>query len=541
MDRSAAPPMSPGPPASAAHDLNRRILKSEESFVQMLSMLQHLFLEPVVPLPNVQRVFVNVEQVCEFHSLLWRQLEPLLESNDDPKSDKESAGNDMTEEDVLQECVMEIYRYSAFWTVYISFFMTHDAAQHQLKDLMRTDEKFALLARDAAILRPQSSLQSCLQLIRARPWQMRRYLLHAAGVLSAKEFAGRYRRGVFAARGAARQLLQVTETSRLEHLPFDRKFLVDLAATLPRTNFFSHSDCCILWKGAVQVGLDGDCRLVVCYDRMLLLRRANHFWSTTTYEIVGQWILNSSGSSSSRISGTIFSAREVGSGVGKDSPMLYGVHIETSDGIDWRVILSDKLATTVLLSAVKEMHTELDQRAGKLYNVTLALEAEDVWNAEMESGALEPPREYLGRSPEELKQTLRDLRMQYEFEGAIVIDSDATKALRRLGGRDGFLQLLMPVMTDVACLSSNVAFVACCADIVVSGSFRENEDDWLPSWKQAMAEYLETVTQDTYFATMRQLLLLRSSFFKLGPKRISNRCFGSLGSTVRTLSDNVIC
>ena len=72
--------------------------------------------------------------------------------------------------------------------------------------------------------------------------------LHAAGLLS--EAGSAYRKGLFAARGVARQLLQVSEICRLEHLEKDQRFLNELCQLFPSPPVgFFHADTCVLWKG----------------------------------------------------------------------------------------------------------------------------------------------------------------------------------------------------------------------------------------------------------------------------------------------------
>jgi hypothetical protein len=234
---------------------------------------------------------------------------------------------------------------------------------------------------------------------------------------------------------------------------------------------------------------------------MMLLKRSTSFWSSLPYEVVGKWVLDKL-NSQRRISGSVFTAKEVPSSSPLApqilKPLLYGVHIVTNDGINWRVILQDKLATSALLSAIKEMHTEMDERNDKLYSVTLALEKEDHWDNEGE-GVPEPTREFVGKSPSELRDILRDLRKQYEREGAIVIESEATKVFKMLE-REGALALMIPRIVEIVQLKNDADFIHCCVNMIVYGSFEGYEEDmWRVPWKSKVVEYLKDVPPETIF------------------------------------------
>ncbi len=454
-----------------AGDVAVRVLKSESSFSQSLQMIQHLFLEPVAPLdPRIARdVFASTQPIVDCHTLLWQRLEPLVGATE--------AGVGL---DTLAEVARALYDSSAFFPVYISFFTTHDAAQHHLKVLLAASPRFGQLSRDASLLRPGTSIVSCLQLMRVRPWQLRRLCLQAAGILA--EAGPQYRPALFAARGAARQLLQVTEICRLEHLEKDQRFLAELCASFasPPAGFFG-PDSSVLWKGYVQLGLDGDCRLVVCNDRMMLLRKSTSFWSSLPYQLVGKWH-----SGMSPIRASFFSAREVGASSGA-GPTLFGVHLSSVDGtVDWRLILKDRLASSVLMTAVKEM--TFGEETGR-YNVTLALEDEDVWR---ESDGAEPIRDYLGRSPEELQLILRELRAQYEREGAVVLESRASRVFNFLG-REAWLGILVPRAPMLANEVSQTEFVSSCVSAVL---YREGSS-WVDNWRILFREHMERSRADT--------------------------------------------
>lgn len=222
---------------------------------------------------DVSSVFRHVEAIADAHILMWRALETLYDQAIFKQSQKKP-------EEILKEFCVEAYKLMNLWTVYIPFFTNHDNAQTELRRLLESSEKFRVLASDVSMLRPGSSLSSILQLIRVRPWQMRRYLLHAADLLS--QFGEQYRAGVFCARGAARHLLQVLEITKLESMANDNRFLQGIAKTYPKLQslFPAGQQYFILWKGFVRHELDKDCRLIICSDRIVLWKKQSTFWSS---------------------------------------------------------------------------------------------------------------------------------------------------------------------------------------------------------------------------------------------------------------------
>lgn len=492
--------------------LNDRILKSEQSYVGMLNMIYNLFLEPVVPLSDdVRPVFANVEQICDAHALMWRSLEPLLD---------ESA--DLPAEDILEKVCMELYRYSSLWTVYISFLISHDTAQNNLKTLLGRSSKFSLLAKDAASLRPGSSLSSMLQLIRVRPFQMRRYLLHASSLLRAKD-KDLYGRGIFAARGTVRMLLQLMEIWKLEMQQQDADVVREVQTLVPKLQGFFPATMSVLWKGVVRVGLEPDCRMVVCADRMLLVKKMSSFWSGPYYDLVGVW--KADARLQHKLATNLFSATEVSSD-GVQSAPLYGVHISGSgsgssaSGVDWRVILPDKLATTALVSCLKEMMTECDQECGRLDKVSLAMEEPDRWHLERDGP--EPQREFSGHSPEELRDMLRELRLQYEKDGAIVIENDITRLYRQVG-KDKLLGLLSPLLPHLpaaltssssgsSAASSSVGDVHIVVARLCSSCGSDNESAWQAAWRISMADALTKATPDTLLRDNGHIVMFTTKY-----------------------------
>jgi hypothetical protein len=151
--------------------------------------------------------------------------------------------------------------------------------------------------------------------------------------------------------------MQITEICRLEHQEKDRVFLTEVFAGFVRpAGFRLGTDSAVLWKGFVQLGLESDYRLVVCLAGMMLLRKNSSFWSSAPYELVGSWT-----PASGPLTPSFFSAREVIASANgfenknkndKDVALLFGVRLLCKQ-FDWRVILSDRVASYVLMSAIK--------------------------------------------------------------------------------------------------------------------------------------------------------------------------------------------
>jgi hypothetical protein len=323
-------------------DLVERFLKSESAYHQSLQMIQHLFLEPVAPIgdPRVDEVFLHVAPIVDLHNLLWWRLEQFVDKTSE--TNKGGGAKPSNSLDVLESVFLVLYEHSSLFPVYISFVTSHDAAQQLLRSVLASSQKMAQLAKDASMLRPNTSLASLLQLIRARPAQLKvailcslsfwffnlscsqRLCLHAAEALSK---SGRHRRGCFAARHTARSLLQISEICRIELKESDRRFLHDLLNESTKPSSFRFvMDSPILWKGFVQFGIEQDFRLVVTMNGMLLLRKNTSFWSSATYELVGFW-----NSGTSVLNASFFSAKEIPVAASamsvKEPPLLFGVRL----------------------------------------------------------------------------------------------------------------------------------------------------------------------------------------------------------------------
>jgi hypothetical protein len=169
----------------------------------------------------------------------------------------------------------------------------------------------------------------------------------------------------------------------------------------------------------------------------------------------------------------------------------------------------------LLFSSILEMCGFDDSSS---YRITLEMEEEDVWNSEVDGPP--PVREISVRikhdlcckksgsltwtlvkqgSPEELKGVLRDLRLQYERDGAVVIESRALRALNSIG-RDEFLSSVVNVVGQLCALVSDMNFAAACVTLVLCREEQidlKSESAWKSDWKAKFAESLEDARADT--------------------------------------------
>lgn len=91
-----------------------------------------------------------------------------------------------------------------------------------------------------------------------------------------------------------------------------------------------------------------------------------------------------------------------------ESKTLYGVRIvarTAQKSIDWKILTSDKLTTSSMITAIKEMGIESEEEEDRIYKVGLNLEPEDIWNTE--DGEEPKLREFEFRSPQELGEILK--------------------------------------------------------------------------------------------------------------------------------------
>ena len=110
------------------------LLRSEARFVSLLSMIQALFLEPVMPVersPLYEQVFATLEPVCNLHTLSWNILEPLLDDS----------GASSCTEAALESFALAFVAFVDLWAVYIPFIVNHERSQLALKQLIQSDPK----------------------------------------------------------------------------------------------------------------------------------------------------------------------------------------------------------------------------------------------------------------------------------------------------------------------------------------------------------------------------------------------------------------
>jgi hypothetical protein len=88
---------------------------------------------------------------------------------------------------------------------------------------------------------------------------------------------------------------------------------------------------------------------------------------------------------------------------------------------------------------------------------------------------------------------LRDLRLEYERDGAVVIESRALRVLRSLG-REELLHLFVPLAASLCCAVAKTDFVACAVMLVVSS---EGAIDWESDWKSHFTKTIVSAKPDT--------------------------------------------
>lgn len=493
--------------APAAADV-LTLLRSEAKYVALLSMIQALFIEPVVPLKRpaaFEEVFASLRPVVALHELSWPALEPLLEK-------PEAA-------EALEAFALGLLPLVDLWTVYIPFMVGHERAQHALRVLVETDPAFARTVAEASTLRPGASVTSALQLVRVRPYQMRRYLRQLVRVLL--PYGERHRRGLWAANTCIRVLGQFCETARLECASgVDATFKAALEKEVGEQLF--SRDASVLWRGDVRMETDKPLRLVVTSDEIVLLQRRGML-SWYTWEVALLWRVDADGGRPCSVSGSLFSAVQRGAAPG--APM-WGVHIVTHGGrprrgADLRVLLRDKLGATALVSWTKELRSQLEERFGGP-NAALGHsgglgESGDgdgagvdharllEWDPDTMGGPEPQLRRYVNRSPVELAAILQQLRADFEHASAIRIESPGARVVRERGV-ETVMRIVLPLATGLAvlkCGSMEHWATLCCA---------YSSDDWKPLFDALLRQKVHSSRADTLFRENTALMNFMSAY-----------------------------
>lgn len=149
------------------------------------------------------------------------------------------------------------------------------------------------------------------------------------------------------------------------------------------------------------------------------------------------------------------------------------------------------------------MMTVPDMAAGHIYQIDLATDdVLDVWVSSRDGGPPPDRGEFVGKSPDEVAAVLRDMKLNYEKESAIVLESGTFRLVRQLG-TDAVAAVLIPLAPALAVALGDSEALRASVDICADAEF----EDWRPVWEPLFAKHLADAEPDTLFRGNQPLLL----------------------------------